>query len=71
MKTLPLFHQADEPSDAELAHRASLAKADQLAEIRKAEAAGDDFAAYWAGSASASLGHHYRRGAVRTVRAGG
>ena len=46
---------------------AAQAKADQVAEMRKAEAAGDGFAAYWAGSASASLAHHAKRGAVVDV----
>ena len=42
---------------------ALVAKADQVAEVARLEAAGDTFAAYWAGSASASIGHHYRVGA--------
>jgi hypothetical protein len=56
-------------TDQELERRAALAKADQIAEMARLEAAGDTFAAYWAGSASASLGHHRRRKAVRFIRA--
>jgi hypothetical protein len=45
---------------------ATQAKADQLARMAAAKSA---LAAYWAGSASASVAHHVKRGAVRTVRA--
>jgi hypothetical protein len=38
----------------------------QVAEMAEAT---DSFAAYWAGSISASVGHHYAAGAVRTVGA--
>jgi hypothetical protein len=48
---------------------ALVAKADQVAEVARLEAEGDSIAAYWAGSASASVMHHYRRGAFTTVRA--
>jgi hypothetical protein len=41
------------------------AKADQLDEMRNAKSA---LEAYWAGSATASVLHHYRRGAVKTIR---
>ncbi len=44
---------------------AMVAVANQVAEMNEAT---DSFAAYWAGSASASVMHHYRVGAVRTVR---
>lgn len=54
----------------EIEARAAQAKADQLAAIRKAEAAADSFAAYWAGSASASIVHHVKRGAVVIVKGG-
>lgn len=53
-----------------LATAVAQAKSDQLAAMAKAEAAGDWFAAFWAGSASASVQHHARRGAVVTIRAG-
>lgn len=46
---------------------AELAKQDQLAAMA---AATDPFEAYWAGSASASVAAHYRRGAVRTIHTG-
>lgn len=46
---------------------ALVAKANQLEEMAAHEAAGDDFAAYWAGSASSSVMHHYRVGAVVNV----
>lgn len=41
------------------------AKADQIESEAKARTA---FEAYWAGSATASVAHHYRRGAVRTIK---
>jgi hypothetical protein len=44
------------------------AKANQIEAMAKAPSA---LEAYWAGSATASLVHHYRRGAVRTVKARG
>lgn len=66
MKTAPAQARIAEPAD--IAARAALAKADQLAEMRRLDAAGDSFAAYWAGSASASVMHHARRGAVVTVK---
>lgn len=50
--------------------RADQAKRDQLAEMRRANEAGDSLAAYWAGSASASVMHHCKRGAVVTLRSG-
>lgn len=56
--------------DNSIATAVAQAKADQLAAMAKAEAEGDSFAAYWAGSASASIGHHIRRGAVINLRAG-
>lgn len=45
---------------------ALVAKANQLAEMNEAT---DSFAAYWAGSASSSVMHHYRVGAVVNIRA--
>lgn len=48
---------------------AALARMDQMEEVQAAEARGDNFAAYWAGSASASVVAHYRRGAFHTVAA--
>jgi hypothetical protein len=54
----------------EIEARAAQAKADQIAEMEKHEKAGDSFAAYWAASASASLMHHHRRGAVVEVKGG-
>jgi len=45
---------------------ALVAAANQVAEMAEAT---DSFAAYWAGSASASVQHHYRAGAYSTVRA--
>lgn len=60
----------------EAAHAAAdLIDADVLAlvavanQVEEMAAATDSFAAYWAGSASASVLHHYRTGAVVTVRA--
>lgn len=47
---------------------AALARSAQLDAMEAAEAAGDSFAAYWAGSASASVMHHYAVGAFKTVR---
>lgn len=44
----------------------NLAKADQLATMAAAPA--NSLAAYWAGSATASVAHHTRRGAVRRVK---
>lgn len=46
---------------------AELAKQDQLTAMTTAQ---DPFEAYWAGSASASVAAHYRRGAVRTIHTG-
>ncbi len=54
----------------EIEARAAQANADQVAARRRAEAAGDSFAAYWAGSASASIAHHVKRGAVVIVKGG-
>lgn len=48
---------------------AAVARSAQLEEMEDAEAHGDTFAAYWAGSASASVMHHYRKGAVTVVGA--
>lgn len=48
---------------------ALVAISNQLAEMAELEAAGDSFAAYWAGSASASIQHQYRVGAYHTIRA--
>ena len=45
---------------------AAQAKADQLARMAQAR---DALVAFWAGSASASVAHHYARGAYRRVRA--
>lgn len=45
---------------------ALVARDNQAAEASEAT---DTFAAYWAGSASASVAHHYAVGAYRTVRA--
>jgi hypothetical protein len=42
------------------------AKADQIEAEHKAPST---FEAYWAGSATASVVHHYRRGAVRSIKA--
>jgi len=50
--------------DATIIALAKKAKADQLASMARAQTA---FDAYWAGSASASVGHHYARKAYRTV----
>lgn len=44
-----------------------LAKQDQILAMEEAPCA---FTAYWAGSASASVMHHYKRGAVHTINAG-
>ena len=43
--------------------RAKVAQMKAMAEAAKV----DSFAAYWAGSASASVAHHYSQGAVREV----
>ena len=53
--------------ETEIEAIAYIAKDDQIAEVAAAEMAGDSFAAYWAGSVSASVQHHYRRGAFTTV----
>jgi hypothetical protein len=68
MTRRPIFTDAAEA--AEILALAAAAKADQVAAMAKAEAEGDSFAAYWAGSASASIMHHARRGAVVTIHAG-
>jgi hypothetical protein len=60
----------DRTETAAILALAAAAKADQVAAMAKAEAEGDSFAAYWAGSASASIMHHARRGAVVTIKAG-
>ena len=44
-----------------------LAKLDQMLAAKEAP---DAFTAYWAESASASVFHHAKRGAVRTIHAG-
>lgn len=54
----------DRPS---LSNLAALARLDQQVAMKAA----DPFIAYWAGSASASVMAHQRRGAVETVSAGG
>lgn len=46
--------------------RAQEAKQDQLSAIKTAKSA---FESYWAGSASASVFHHAKRGAVKVVYA--
>jgi hypothetical protein len=38
-------------------------------QIEAEDKAPSNFEAYWAGSATASVIHHYRRGAVRTIKA--
>lgn len=48
---------------------ASRARAAQAAAVAAHKAAGDTMAAYWAGSAGASVAGHVRRGAVRTLKA--
>lgn len=63
-------HDLRQHQENSLATAVVQAKADQLAEMAKHEAAGDWFAAYYAGSASASVAHHVRRGAVINIRAG-
>jgi hypothetical protein len=66
---IALSHQvAAEMADDIAALLAEVAKADQMAEVRAHEEAGDTFAAYWAGTASASVLRHYRTGAYTTVR---
>ncbi len=44
-------------------------KAEQAAEVRDMKASGNLLAAYYAGSAVASVQKHYKRGAVRTLKA--
>ena len=44
-------------------------KAEQAAEVRSLKANGNSLAAYYAGSAVASVQKHYKRGAVRMLRA--
>lgn len=53
-------------TDAQIKAAAEAAKQDQISSMRQQPSA---FAAYWAGSASASVSHHARRGAVRSVKA--
>lgn len=62
-------HAAAKLIDLDADCLAAIARSNQLEEMEAAEAAGDSFAAYWAGSASASVMHHYRVGAVVTVKA--
>jgi hypothetical protein len=50
----------------ELKTAAAAAKADQLAAMAAAK---DAMSAYWAGSISASVGHHYARKAYSQTRA--
>lgn len=59
---------AAELIDLDMDCLAAIAVSNQLREMEEAEAAGNSFAAYWAGSASASIQHHYRVGAFRKVR---
>ena len=63
-------HDLRQHQENSLATEVAQAKADQLAEMAKHEAAGEWFAAYYAGSASASVAHHVRRGAVINIRVG-
>jgi hypothetical protein len=60
--------QADQVAAAQIDPEilAICAVANQVAEMAEAT---DSFAAYWAGSASASVMHHYHAGAVVTVGA--
>jgi hypothetical protein len=56
---------AAELIDLDIETRAALAKSSQLQAMEDAREAGDEFAAYWASSASASVMAHYRWKAVR------
>lgn len=53
-------------TDAQIKVAAEAAKQDQINSMRQQP---NTLAAYWAGSASASVAHHVRRGAVRTFKA--
>ena len=52
-------------TDAQIKAAAEQAKQDQINSMRQQPTALD---AYWAGSASASVAKHIRRGAVRVIR---
>tara|TARA_R110000868_G_scaffold25980_1_gene100685 strand:- start:962 stop:1138 length:177 start_codon:yes stop_codon:yes gene_type:complete len=54
-------------NEDKITEAAQQAKADQLAAMA---AARTSLEAFWAGSASASVARHVRRGAVRTLKAG-
>lgn len=48
---------------------ATKTRTEQLRAMAAAKASGDTLAAYWAGSASASIGYHVKAGAIRTITA--
>lgn len=52
-------------TEMEITKLASEAKAEQIADVKAKQASGDWFAAYYAGSAVASVERHYRKGATR------
>lgn len=54
-------------NQTELNAKAEEAKLAQALEVATAKSA---FDAYWAGSASSSVKHHVRRGAVQRIKAG-
>lgn len=56
-------------NEAQIAKLATEAKAEQLAEVKAHQAKGDWLAAYYAGSAVASVAKHYKRAAYRTLKA--
>jgi hypothetical protein len=53
-------------ADAQIKAAAEAAKQDQINSMRQQP---NSLAAYWAGSASASVAHHVRRSAVRVIKA--
>lgn len=55
------------PVDAHIETLADEAKREQIADVKAKQAAGDWLAAYYAGSAVASVQRHYAKGAVRKI----
>lgn len=56
-------------TEMEITKLASEAKAEQIADVKAKQAKGDWLAAYYAGSAVASVERSYRKGAVRKLNA--
>lgn len=54
-------------TEAQISSLATEAKSEQIADVKAHQTKGDWMAAYYAGSAVASVGRHYRKGAVRKL----